>query len=128
MVAEGSRVVQPADGRDDVAVFLQGLQRPGEPVVLAGREDLVVERVDAVGEVDEGAAPGRGGGAFRRTQRDHAVQQGQGYETAQRAESVAAVHQPGLGQVVAHRGFLSWDDHRLRIKSDKATARTMSLS
>ena len=86
--------MQPADRRNDIAVFLQGFQRPGERVVLARLEDLVVERMDAVGEVDEGAAPRRGGGFFCCAQRDHAVEQRQGYETAQRAKSMAAVDQP----------------------------------
>ena len=89
--------MQPANGRYDVAMFLSGFQRPGERVVLAGREDLVVERMDAVGKVDEDAAPRRGGRVFCCAQRDHAVEQGQGYETAQSAESMAAVDQPRLG-------------------------------
>ena len=86
--------MEPADGRNNVAMFFQGFQRPGELVVLAGREDLVVERMDAIGEVDKGAAPRRGGRFFCCAQRDHAVEQRQGYETAQRAKSMAAVDQP----------------------------------
>ena len=58
MVTQGSGVVQSADGRDDIAVLLQRLERAGELVILPRLGDLIVQRVDAVGEVDEGAATG----------------------------------------------------------------------
>ena len=61
VMAEGSRMMQTADRRDDLAVLLQRLERPGELVILARRGDLVVQRMHAVREVDEGAAPRRGG-------------------------------------------------------------------
>ncbi len=77
VVAEGSWVMQPADGRDDIAMLLQWLERPRELVVLAFFEDLVVQRVHAIGEVDEGAAPRRSGLFLSRPQRDHAFQHGQ---------------------------------------------------
>ncbi len=61
VMAEASRMMQTADRRDDLAVLLQRLERPGKLVVLARRRDLIVQRMDAVGEVDEGTAPRRGG-------------------------------------------------------------------
>ena len=60
MMAEASRMMQTADRRDDLAVLLQRLKRTGKLVILARRGDLIVQRVDTVGEIDEGAAPRRG--------------------------------------------------------------------
>ena len=96
MVAEGSRVMQSTDRRDDIAVLFQGLERLGELIVLPRREDLIVQRVNAVGEVDEGAATGRCGRFLGRAERNHAFQHRQGDAGAHRAEGVAAVDPPGL--------------------------------
>ena len=76
VVAEGSWVMQPADGRNNIAMLLQWLERPGELVVLAFFEDLVVQRVHAIGEVDEGAAFRRGGGFLSGAERHHAFEHG----------------------------------------------------
>ena len=103
VMAERSRMMQAADRRDDLAMLFQRLERPGELVVLARRGDLVVERMDAVREVDEGTAPRRGGLLLGRPQRDHALQERQRDASAQRTQGVAAVDQPGLGKIVAHR-------------------------
>ena len=77
VMTEGSRVMQAADGGDHFAVLLQRLQRTREFVVFTRLGDLVVERMDAVGEVDESAAPRRGGLFLGRSERDHAFQHGQ---------------------------------------------------
>ena len=96
VVAEAARVVQAADRGDHFAELLQRLERAGELIVLAGLENLVVQRMDAVGEVDEGAAPWRGD-LLRRAERDHAFQKRQRDDAAERLESMAAVDEPGLG-------------------------------
>ena len=95
VVAERSWVMQPADGRDDCAVLLQWLQRPGELVILSRRGDLVVQRVNAIGEVDEDAALWRGS-FLRRPQRHHTFQHRQRDESADGTKGVTAIHQPGL--------------------------------
>jgi len=98
VVAEAVGVVQPADGGDDFAVTLQGLEAAAEAVVPPRFQDLVVEGVDPVGQVDEDAALGRpgsgaGGGG---PQRSHAVEEGQGNGGAEAPEDVAAVQEPVL--------------------------------
>ena len=90
-MAERPRVMQSADRRDHVAVLFQGLERPRKLVILARRGDLVIERMDAVRQVDESATPRRGGGFLLRSERDHAFQHGEGDESAQRFEGMAAV-------------------------------------
>ena len=47
-------------------------------MILSRREDLVVQRMDSVGEVDEVAATGRFGALPCRSERDHAFLHGQG--------------------------------------------------
>src|SRR5690348_6510761 len=61
VVAESSGVMHTADRRNHLAVLLQRHERPGKRVILARCGDLVIKRVDAVRDVDEGAAPGSGG-------------------------------------------------------------------
>lgn len=62
-------MVKAADWGDGLTVLLERLERAGELVVWAVLGDLVVQRVDAVREVDEGAALGRGGHLLRGAQR-----------------------------------------------------------
>ena len=83
-------------------MLLERLQGAGELVVRPVLGDLVVERVDAVGQVDEGAALGRGGHLFRGAQGEHALQHRQGDERTHRTQGVTAVDEPGLGEVVGH--------------------------
>ena len=78
MMPQRSRVMQPADGSNDIAVLLQRLKRTGELVILARCSDLVIKRMDAVRKVNESAAPGRRSFLFRCPERDHAFQHGQG--------------------------------------------------
>ena len=96
VVAEGSGVVHPADRRDDLAVLLQRLERPGKLVIPARREDLIVQRMHAVRKVDESAAPRRRGGFFHCPERDHAIEHGQGDASAHCAKRVAAGDPPEL--------------------------------
>ena len=103
VVAEAASVVQAADWGDGLTVLLERLERAGELVVRAVLGDLVVERMNAVREVDEGAALGRGGHLLGGAQREHALQHGQGDEGAHRAQGVTAVDEPGLGEVVGHK-------------------------
>jgi hypothetical protein len=77
-MADGSRMMQTADRRDDLAVLLQRLERPGKLIVFTRRGDLIVQRMDTVREVDEGASPRRGGLLLGRSERDHAFKHGQG--------------------------------------------------
>ena len=61
VVAEAAGVIQAADRGDRLPMLLKRFEGTGELVVRPVLGDLVVERVDAVGQVDEGAALGRGG-------------------------------------------------------------------
>jgi hypothetical protein len=59
MMTDCSGVVQPADRCDNIAVFFERLQRLGKLVVFPFGKNLIVQRMNAVREVDEGAAAGR---------------------------------------------------------------------
>ena len=78
VVAKAAGVIETADRRDRLAVFLERLERAREAVIRAGLGNLVVERVDAVREVDEGTATGRGGQLLGGAQREHALEERQG--------------------------------------------------
>ena len=111
VMSEATRMMQSADRRDHVAMLLQRLQRAGELIALSFLEDLVVERVDAIREVDEYTALGRrGGGLLRGAQRHHAFEHGKGNEGAERFERVTTVDEPGLGLDVhkIRTGGLDW--------------------
>ena len=56
--------------------------------------------MDAIGEIDEGAAPRCGRLLLGRSERDHAFQHGQGDASPHSTQRVTAVDQPGLGKVV----------------------------
>ena len=105
MVPQTARMMQSADGSDHTAMFFQRLQRSRELVTFAGRRNLVVKRVDAVGNVDEGATPRR----FRlgSMQRTHAVQQRKRNEAAKSTQDVTTVDLPGVSHESALRGFRS---------------------
>ena len=77
MMAEGSWMMQATDGGDDLAMLLQRLERTRKLVILPRRSDLVVQRMNTIGKVDEGATPGGGGQFLGPLQRDHAFQQRQ---------------------------------------------------
>ena len=101
MVAQSARMMQAADGRDHIAMLLQRLERARKCVALARRGDLVIERVDAVGNINEHTAArllarrlGLGG--------HHAVEKRQCDEAAHAAQGGAAVHQPGVCLNVTH--------------------------
>ena len=95
VVPERPGVVKAADRGDDTAVFFQRLEGAGKLVVFARLGDLVIERVHAVGQVDEGATPGRRG-LFRRPERHHAFQERQGNGAAHGAQGVPSIEKPGL--------------------------------
>ena len=65
VVADAAGIVKTADRRDGMTMLLERFERTGELVVRPVLGDLVVERVDAVGQVDEGAALRRGGHLLR---------------------------------------------------------------
>ncbi len=101
VVTQPARMMQAADWRDHVAMLLQRLERARKSVALARRGDLVIERVDAVGNVNEHTAArlkvrclGLGG--------HHAVEQRQRNKAAHAAQGGAAVNQPGSGLYVTH--------------------------
>ena len=97
-------MMQPAERRDDIAVRLQRRERLGQLVVRAGLLDLIVGRVDAVGQVDEDAAPGlERRGRRGRAQRHHAVKERQGQRDAEALERVPAGEQPVLAGSVHGR-------------------------
>lgn len=97
VVAECAWMVKPADGSDCIAVFFERLERARKLVVLARGGDLVVERVNPVGEVNERAAFGRVvSGSLCGTKWHHAFQQGQRDKGAHGAQGVTAVDKPGL--------------------------------
>ena len=102
VVPEASRMMQTADRSDDLAVLLQRLKRPGKLVILTRRRDLIVQRMDAVREVDEGTAPRSFRLLLRRVERDHAFQEWKRDAGTHRAQGIAAVDQPGLCLNVAH--------------------------
>jgi hypothetical protein len=100
MMTQAARMMQTADRRDDVAMLLQRLQRTRELVILARRRDLVVQRVHAVREVDEGAALRRLAMAFSAA-RSGTMHSSMGSEMKlPSAEGVAAIEEPGLGEIV----------------------------
>ena len=65
VMAEAARMMQAADRSDRLTMLLERLERSGELVIRAGLGDLVIERMDAIGEVDKRAAPRRDGRRLR---------------------------------------------------------------
>ena len=95
MMTNASRVVKAADRRDGITVFFQRFEGTGKLVITAGFGDLVIEGVDAVGEIDEGAAFGRGD-LFGRLERGHAFEHGEGNAGTHGPKGMATVDTPGL--------------------------------
>ena len=143
MVTEAAGVMQAADRRDDAAMLFQRLEGAGKAEVLTWRHDLIVEGVDAVGNVDEDASLGLR--CRRRKCRTHTFKQRQGDEAAEAAENVPTVDLPRgchemafrwLGRLVVFSGCLRepWclrsraAVQRFCINSETATARIMSRS
>src|SRR6056297_1130066 len=56
MMSESAWVMQPADRCDRIAEFLERLQRPRQLIALARRGDLIIQRMDAVGQINKSAA------------------------------------------------------------------------
>lgn len=100
MMAEAAWMMQPADGRDHIAMFLQRLERSGELIILAGGRDLVVQRVNSVGEINEGRSARRLAVGLRGPERNHAFEKRQSDAGTGGTKSVTAVHEPGLGKEV----------------------------
>ena len=90
MMAKAAGMMKAADRRDGVTMFLQRFERLGEFVIFAGLGDLVVERMDAVGQINEGAAFGSGD-FLSGSQRGHAFQHGEGDAGAHCPEGMSAV-------------------------------------
>lgn len=59
MMSQCSRVMQPADWRDHLAMLFQGFERSGELVVLSRLSDLVIQRMNTVCQIDKGTASRR---------------------------------------------------------------------
>ena len=100
MVAQAPGMVQAADRRDHLAMFLHRFERAREVVILIRRRDLIVQGIDSVGNVDERAAPWRG--SLNCLRAGHAFQKRQRDEAAQPAQGVPPVDEPGLALNVAH--------------------------
>ena len=91
IVPKTMRMMQAGYRRDPRAVAFQRLQTFREGVILPCLQDLVVERVHAVGQIDEGSpARLRGGTCGLRTQRSHAVEHRQSDGHAESAEEMTA--------------------------------------
>ena len=94
-MTNASRVVKAADGRNGITVFFQRFEGTRELVVTAGFGDLVIEGVDAVGKIDEGAAFGRGD-LFGRLERGHAFEHRECDAGTHGPEGMATIDTPGL--------------------------------
>ena len=91
MMPQTSGVMEAAEGSDYLAMFLQRLERLGEFVLFAVLGDLIVQRMDAVGQVDKGAASRRGD-FLGSPKRGHAFEHGEGNAGAHCPKGVSAVH------------------------------------
>ena len=84
-------MMQTADRSNDLTILFERLKRPRKLIVFPWRRNLIVQRMDAVGKVDEGTAPRRLGLLLGRTKRDHAFQIRERNARTHRTKSVPPV-------------------------------------
>ncbi len=71
-------MMQAADGGDNLAVLLERLHRSRERIVLTRCRDLIIQRMNTVGKVDERTPSRRLGRFFGRAEGNHAFEHWEG--------------------------------------------------
>lgn len=101
VMAQTVRMIKPADRREVGAMAFERLERARKAIVTARLGDLKIDRVDAIGKVDEHAAFGPLS-SVAGEKGPHAIEERQGHRDARTSQQMPTADQPALGKDLSH--------------------------